>query len=58
VLAVMQGATLTIYLEAVNQENESALNAARQQAKANIERLTGASVKRVKISSYGLQIEQ
>jgi hypothetical protein len=37
----MQGANLTIYLEAVNQENESALNAARQQAKANIERLTG-----------------
>lgn len=55
-LAITFGLNLKDYLEAVNRENEPAIERARQQAKVNLEKLTGRPVNAIKIGANGLQL--
>jgi hypothetical protein len=53
-LAITFGVNFKAYMDAVNREDDRAMDAARKQAKANLEKLTGAEVERIKINESGL----
>jgi hypothetical protein len=53
-LAITFGVNFKAYMDAVNREDERAMDAARKQAKANLEKLTGAEVERIRINESGL----
>jgi hypothetical protein len=53
-LAITFGVNFRAYMEAVNREDERAIDAARRQAKENLEKLTGCAVERIRIDESGL----
>lgn len=53
-LAIAFGVNFKAYLDGVNREDEGAIAAARQQARANLEKFTGVPVERIKIGVNGL----
>lgn len=55
VLAITFGLNLNAYLDAVNREDDPAIERARQQAKAHLEKLTGRPANTLKIGATGLQ---
>jgi len=54
-LALIFGLDFRAYLKGVNNEDEKAIEQARQTAKMYLERLTGASIERIKITNDGVQ---
>lgn len=55
VLAILFGMNLQAYLNGVNSENDGLADQARQTARAHLEKLTGATIDRIKIGNDGLQ---
>jgi hypothetical protein len=56
-LATAFGINCKLYLDAVMKEDDTAIEQARQQARANLERLTGVPVARLRFTNTGLQIQ-
>jgi hypothetical protein len=54
-LAIIFGLDFRAYLKGVNDEDDKAIEQARQTAKMYLERLTGAPVERIKISNEGVR---
>ena len=55
-LAITFGVNFKAYMDAVNREDDRAIELARQQARANLEKLTGSPIERIKISASGIQL--
>ena len=56
-LATAFGINCKLYIDAVMKEDDAAIEQARQQARANLERLTGVPVARLRFTNTGLQIQ-
>lgn len=55
-LATLVGVNFTAYMNGINNEDERVTNEARQMAKDGLEKLLGASIDRIKINAYGLEL--
>lgn len=55
-LATLVGVNFTAYMNGINNEDERITNEARQMAKDGLEKLLGASIDRIKINAYGLEL--
>ncbi len=54
-LAITFGLNFKAYMDAITREDEAARETARRQAKANLEKLTGVPVERIRIEASGLR---
>ena len=54
-LAIGFGVNFKTYLDAVNREDDRAIEVAHQQARTSLEKLTGTPIERIKFTSFGLE---
>ena len=56
-LAIVFGVNYNDYMNGVNRQDDRLTDQARQVAKSNLEKLTGAPIDRISVTAHGLRIQ-